>query len=428
MERERNDADVLVVGGGPAGLMAAIAAARAGARVLLLEKGQRLARKLLLSGGGRCNVTNRKPYDELIRHIPANGRFLYSALHQFGPEAIIAFFAELGLQLKEEDDNRMFPVTDRAADVAEALLHHLRQLRVAIRTGAPVARLTFAGGRCTGAVLAGGQAMAAGAVVVAVGGCSVPQTGSTGDGYAWAREAGHTITPLYPAEVPLLASDPWVASRALQGVALRGVVQTLYGPEGQRLSVQRGDMIFTHFGISGPATLRTSHYVSQAHLRWGPVPLHLAVDLFPHRPLEDLARDLLALAAAEPRRQVHNLLRPLTPDRMAPLVVAQAGVNPATTGAHLSRAQAAALARCLKAWPVTVTGTLPLAQAFVTGGGVCVKEVDPRTMASRKVQGLYFAGEILDVHGHTGGYNITVAFATGWAAGRAAAAAARGGG
>ena len=417
--------DVIVIGGGPAGLMAGTAAARAGARVLLVEKGNRLGRKLIISGGGRCNVTNRKPFGRIIEHIPGNGRFLYSAFHRFGPEQIIALFEGLGIKLKEEDNGRMFPVSDRAVDVANALIAHLRSLGVAFRLEAAVDHLLSAGGRCAGVAMRSGEAIAAGAVVVAVGGCSVPRTGSTGDGYAWARAAGHTITPLYPAEVPLLCADGFIADRTLQGLSLQGITQTLYDPAGKRLTTQRGDMLFTHFGLSGPAALRTSHHVSVAQLRHGPVPLRLTIDLFPDRSAEQLAAAGLALWAAEPKKQAKNILGRLLPERLVPLLLAAANLDPEVTHAHLPRPTWEAFCRLCKALPLTVTGTLPMADAFVTGGGVSIREVDPRSMASKRLPGLFFAGEVLDVHAHTGGYNITVAFATGWAAGEAAAAAAQ---
>lgn len=416
--------DVIVIGGGPAGLMAAAAAGRAGARVLLLEKGEKLGRKLIISGGGRCNVTNRKPVDQLVQQIPGNGRFLYGALAQFDNEEIIRFFEGLGIRLKEEDDGRMFPDTDRAVTVASALINHLRALGVAIRLKTPVERLLFDGERCTGVLLKSGETLSAGAVVVAVGGKSVPKTGSTGDGYAWAQAAGHTITPLYPTAVPITLKEPWIRDRTLQGISLRDVALTLYDPKGKRLTAQRGDIIFTHFGISGPCALRVSHYVSVTRLKLGDVALPLTIDLFPDESQEALMRKIWTQAEAEPKKAVKSLLRRLLPDRMVPLLLEMAGVADETTGAHLSRGGLTTLARFLKAFPVTATGTLPLDEAFVTGGGVSVKEIAPRTMASKKKRGLYFAGEVMDVHGHTGGYNITAAFATGYTAGTAAARAA----
>lgn len=416
-----SECDVIVVGGGPAGLMAAAAAGDAGARVVLLEKGRKLGRKLIISGGGRCNVTNRRPFDALLEHIPGNGRFLYSAFHEFGSEEIIRFFEGLGIRLKEEDHGRMFPVSDRAIDVADALIGHLRRLGVQLRVEAPVDRLLITGDRCAGVVLRTGEALSARSVVVAVGGCSVPATGSTGDGYAWARQAGHTITPLYPTEVPITADEPWIRDRSLQGLSLRAVVLTLWDDKGKRLTTQRGDMIFTHFGLSGPAVLRISHYVSVARLKRGSAPLTVTIDLLPQLTPDAVADRLAEMVRTDPRKLVRTALRGLLPDRLIPVALSMAGVSETLTCAHATREQWLAIGRLCKAFPVRVAGTLPLADAFVTGGGVSIREVDPRSMQSRLKPGLFFAGEVLDVHGHTGGYNITVAFSTGHMAGRSAA-------
>jgi len=413
--------DIIVIGGGPAGLMAAVAAGRQGARVLLVEKGDRLGRKLIISGGGRCNVTNRSARDELVRQIVGNGRFMYSALSRFGSEEIIRLFEGLGIKLKEEDHGRMFPVSDKAISVANALIGHIRQLGVTVRLGAPVDRLLIQDRRCSGVRLADGEKVAASAVVVAVGGKSVPATGSTGDGYAWARQAGHTVTELYPTEVPLRAADEFIRSKVLQGLSLRDAACTLYDPRGKRLTVQRGDIIFTHFGLSGPAALRCSHYVSVTHLKQANVPLRLTIDLFPDLPGEAVYRQLTALVEREPKKAVKNAVRPMLPERLIPVLLGLAGVDEATTLAHLPREGWQQFTRLVKALPVTVTGTLSLEQAFVTGGGVSIREIDPATMGSKLTAGLYFAGEVMDVHAHTGGYNITVAFSSGWTAGTAAA-------
>ncbi|MDF2628688.1 MAG: ytfP [Symbiobacteriaceae bacterium] len=413
--------DIIVIGGGPAGLMAAAAAGRQGARVLLLEKGERLGRKLIISGGGRCNVTNRKPSDELVRQIVGNGRFMYSALSHFGSEEIIKFFEGLGIKLKEEDHGRMFPVTDKAISVANALIEHIRQLGVAVRLHAPVDRLLIRDGRCEGVVLRNGERVGAGAVIIAVGGRSVPATGSTGDGYAWAEQAGHTITNLYPTEVPLKASDEYIRHKALQGLSLRDVALTLADPKGKRLTSQRGDIIFTHFGLSGPAALRCSHFVSVAHQKLGKVPLPLTVDLFPDLTQDQVLRDLTDLVEHEPKKAVKNALRPLLAERLIPLLLSMAAIDEATTFAHLPKDRWQHLARLTKAFPVTISGTLGIDEAFVTGGGVSIREIDPSTMGSRLTPGLYFAGEVMDVHAHTGGYNITVAFSSGWTAGTSAA-------
>ena len=417
--------DVIVIGGGPAGLMAAAAAGRSGARTLLLEKGQRLGRKLIISGGGRCNVTNRKPFEELVRHIPGNGRFMFSAFREFGSEEIIRFFEDLGIQLKEEDHGRIFPVTDRAVTVAEGLIDYIRRNGVTIRLGAPVRRLLMSEERVTGVALESGERIGARAVVVAVGGKSVPRTGSTGDGYAWAREAGHTVTTLYPTEVPLTAGDPWIRERTLQGLSLDEVELTLWDPRGKKITTQRGDMIFTHFGLSGPAALRVSHYVSVTRLRQGAGPLTLTIDLLPDETGEALFGRLAAIIKAGPRKMVKNALHGILPERLIPFLLAQVGIDPATACAHLPGGPWRQFLRLVKALPVTITGTLSLEEAFVTGGGVSVREIDPKTMQSRLKAGLFFAGEVMDVHGHTGGYNITVAFSSGHVAGACAARVAR---
>ncbi len=412
-----NRFDVIVIGGGPAGLMASSAAAREGASVCLVEKGEKLGRKLIISGGGRCNVTNAKELDELIKQMPGNGRFMYSAFAQFSNQDIIRFFEQLGVKLKEEDRGRMFPITDKAITVANALINHIKRQGVQIRLNSPVERVRYENGHCCGVRLKSGECLDAPCVIIAVGGCSVPQTGSTGDGYAWAREAGHTITDLYPTEVPLVASDPFIRERRLQGLSLRDIELTLYNPKGKKVSTQDGDMIFTHFGLSGPAALRMGHYVSVTRRKTGDTPLLLTLDVMPAKSVDDVFAESWKLLESQPKKTAKNAIKGFLPERLIPLLLEEAEIAEDTAASHVSKKQWTRFAQLVKALPLTITGTLSLQEAFITGGGVSVKEIDPATMQSKLMPGLFFAGEVMDVHAHTGGYNITIAFASGHVAG-----------
>lgn len=412
--------DIVIIGGGPSGLMAAIAASRDGARVTLLDKGNRLGRKLGISGGGRCNVTNANEPEELIRNIPGNGRFLYSALSVFSNRDIVAFFEGLGIRLKEEDRGRMFPVSDKAKTVVDALIGQVRHQGVDIRVNSPVSRVLYRDGRAAGVRLKEGGELLAPAVIVATGGKSVPHTGSTGDGYAWAQEAGHTITELYPTEVPITSAEPWIDSRELQGLSLRNVALTVWSAKGKRLVRHEGDMIFTHFGISGPAALRCSQFVVKELRQSGERAVRLTIDLFPNHSEEELRAELWDRVVNEPKKALKNVLKSRLQERMIPTLLRMAGLDGNETFDHLPKGPWQELTRLLKAFPLEASGTLSLEEAFVTGGGVRLKEIDPKTMQSKLTPGLFFCGEILDIHGYTGGYNITAAFTTGFNAGRSA--------
>ena len=444
--------DVLVVGAGSSGLMAAINAASQGARVLLLEKNKRPGRKLLLSGGGRCNVTNRTSRQNLIAHIPGNGKFLYSALNQFDQDDIIDFFQSRGVALKEEDHGRMFPVTNSARTILDTLLAELEALDVTIWYEAPVERLILdrEAGRVRGVLLASGREVLATAVVLAVGGRAYPKTGATGDGYAWARAAGHTIERLYATEAPLLSQDGFIVDKSLQGVSLRDVAVTVWdaaGTSGQAngkrqpdktspaqtaentpakqssapaktIVTHQMDMIFTHFGFSGPAILRCSGHVNQwlfAHPE--AESCLLTVNFQPNLTKAELS----AQAEAGRDKQLLTLLKQWVPERLALVLCQQLGVAPETAFKQLTHAQAARLWKLITAFPLSATGSQPLEKGFVTGGGVSTKEVNPKTMESKLTQGLFFCGEFLDINGYTGGYNITAAFVTGTIAGQYAA-------
>ncbi len=413
--------DIIIIGGGPSGLMAAVAAGESGASVALVDKGDKLGRKLGISGGGRCNVTNAKDLDELIRHIPGNGRFLYSAFSHFSNRDIIAFFEQLGIPLKEEDNGRMFPASDKAKTVVDALIRKVTTLGIEIYTHAPVADVLYEQGHTAGIRLQSGETLRSRCVIIATGGKSVPHTGSTGDGYAWAEAAGHTITELYPTEVPLRSSEPFIRRRELQGLSLRNVALTVWNAKSKKIVEHEGDMLFTHFGLSGPAALRCSQFVIKEQRKNGGKPVRLTIDWFPTQTKEALSAQWQQAWKNEPRKSLRNSLKSWLPDRFVPLLLESVPMDASTTYDHLPKQPWLELLSLVKAFPIQINGTLSLDEAFVTGGGVHLKEVDPKSMGSKLMDGLYFCGEILDVHGYTGGYNITAAFATGYTAGKHAA-------
>jgi predicted Rossmann fold flavoprotein len=409
--------DVIVIGGGSAGLMASIAASKQGANVLLLDKGEKLGRKLGISGGGRCNVTNNKDTDELIKHIPGNGRFLHSSFSNFNNKDIIAFFENLGIRLKEEDNGRMFPVTDKAKTVVDTLVGQVRKQGVEIKLNSPAETVLYENDRVVGVRLKSGEVLNGRNVIVASGGKSVPQTGSTGDGYPWARKAGHTITELFPTEVPLTSNEPFITSKELQGLSLREVSLSVWNPKGKNIIEHRGDMIFTHFGLSGPIVLRCSQFVVKALKQFNVGNIEVSVDLMPEKSVDEVYSETLRLAELEPRKAIKNILKACLPEKMIPLFLDKSGLADTLTYDNIPRQDWMQLAKLIKRFSIRVYGTLSIEDAFVTGGGIHLKEVDPRTMESKLVSGLYFCGEILDIHGYTGGYNITAAFSTGYSAG-----------
>lgn len=411
--------DVIVIGGGPSGLMASIAAGEQGARVLLIDKGDKLGKKLAISGGGRCNVTNRLPIDEIVKHIPGNGRFLYSAFSIFSNEDIIEFFENLGIELKEEDHGRMFPVSNKAQSVVDALIKRIDELQVEILKNAPVDDIEY--GEQVVVKLKNGSVYKSTSVVIAVGGKSVPHTGSTGDGYAWAQKAGHTITDLFPTEVPLTSNEPFIKEKALQGLSLRGIGLSVLNPKGKPIITHQMDMIFTHFGISGPAVLRCSQFVIKAMKKYKINEVTMNIDAFPTKKEEELFQEILKMVKSDSKKSIKNILKGILPERYLLFLLERMDVDQSCLGANLSNEKIRGLAKLCKQFQFQVNGTLPLEKAFVTGGGVSVKEIEPQTMASKLMNGLYFCGEILDIHGYTGGYNITSALVTGRLAGKNAA-------
>ncbi|HZH60871.1 MAG TPA: NAD(P)/FAD-dependent oxidoreductase [Metabacillus sp.] len=409
--------DVVVIGGGPSGLMAAIAAGEKKAKVLLLDKGNKLGRKLAISGGGRCNVTNRLPINEIIKHIPGNGRFLYSAFSEFSNEDIISFFENLGIQLKEEDHGRMFPVTDKAQSVVDALISELRRLNVEVRTNEPVKDVQYNEKQVQSVELVSGEKILTKSVVLAVGGKSVPHTGSTGDGYAWAEKAGHTITELFPTEVPITSNEPFIKEKILQGLSLRDVALSVLNPKGKVIITHKMDMIFTHFGISGPAVLRCSQYVVKAMKKFKTNAVTVSIDAIPETNGEQLFQSIVKDLKMDAKKAIKNVLKGLLPERYLLFLLEKNEIDPLITYDNLSNEKLRLFVKDCKQFQFQVHGTLSIEKAFVTGGGVSVKEIHPKEMASKCKEGLYFCGEILDIHGYTGGYNITSALVTGRLAG-----------
>jgi predicted Rossmann fold flavoprotein len=296
--------DVIVIGGGSAGLMASIAASKHGASVLLLDKGDKLGRKLGISGGGRCNVTNNKEIDDLIKHIPGNGRFLHSSFSHFNNKDIISFFENLGIRLKEEDNGRMFPVTDKAKTVVDTLINQVLRQGVEIKLNSPVDNILYKPDKVIGVRLKSGEVINGNNVIVASGGKSVPQTGSTGDGYAWAEKAGHSITELFPTEVPLTSNEPFIQSKELQGLSLRDVSLSVWSPKGKKIIVHRGDMLFTHFGVSGPIALRCSQFVVKALKQFNAGNIEVSVDLLPEKSVDEVYIETLKLTELESKKAI----------------------------------------------------------------------------------------------------------------------------
>ncbi|MGG3887767.1 NAD(P)/FAD-dependent oxidoreductase [Metabacillus fastidiosus] len=413
--------DVIIIGGGPSGLMAAIAAGEGSKRVLLIDKGNKLGRKLAISGGGRCNVTNRLPIDEIIKHIPGNGRFLYSAFSEFSNEDIISFFKNLGVELKEEDHGRMFPVTDKAQSVVDALINQLKKLNVEIRTNESVKKVNYDHEKVVGITLMNGEDIGTKSVVIAVGGKSVPHTGSTGDGYAWAEKAGHTITELFPTEVPITSNEKFIQEKTLQGLSLRDISLSVLNPKGKAIISHKMDMIFTHFGVSGPAVLRCSQFVVKALKKFKTNEITMSIDAVPDKNEEHFFQSVVSELKNDSKKAIKNALKGLLPERYLLFLLEKNDIDPLVTYANLSNEKLRSFIKDCKQFQFKVNGTLSLDKAFVTGGGVFVKEIHPKEMASKCKKGLYFCGEVLDIHGYTGGYNITSALVTGRLAGKNAA-------
>lgn len=403
--------DGIVVGGGPAGMFAAITAAKNGARVLLLERNDRLGKKLLITGKGRCNVTNHCSWQEVMQNVPRNGRFLFSALESFPPEEIEKFFEEADCPLKVERGNRVFPVSDKSQSVLDALKNELRKASVTVKT-ARVKSLLTENGRITG-VQTEAETFFANWVILATGGLSYPTTGSTGDGYRMAEEVGHTVTALEGSLVPLCVEGPDCPD--MQGLSLRNVAVKLLDEKGKTLYKDFGELLFTHFGLSGPTALSAS-----AHLKGEGC--QLVIDLKPALEEGKLNDRILRDLQMYQNRTMENALTDLLPRSMIPVVLRRTGIDSLLQANSLKKEQRRAIVNLLKNFSFPVFGKRPVEEAIITSGGVKVGEVNPKTMESKKISGLYFAGEILDCDAYTGGFNLQIAWATAYAAAMGATA------
>ena len=410
---------VIVIGGGAAGMMAAVYAAREGARVTLLERNEKLGKKIYITGKGRCNVTNAAAEDAFMRQIMRNPRFCYAALNLLDNAGLMAFFEEAGVPLKEERGGRVFPVSDHASDITRALERTLNRLGVTVRLNARVKALKTDARGAAGVVTEDGQTLEADAVVVATGGQSYPSTGSTGDGWAMAEATGHRTKPALPALTSIETAEDWPF--ALSGLSLKNVALSAFGAKNKRFYHEQGELLMTHFGVSGPLALTLSSMLPE-----DPAGVRLELDLKPALDEATLDRRLVRDLTEQSRKQLATVMDGLEPHALGLAVLALAKLSPGLSANAVTQEERKAIVRLLKAMPLTVKRLRGLNEAIVTRGGVAVADINPSTMESKRVPGLYFAGETIDIDAVTGGFNLTLAFSTGALAGRCAGAKAMG--
>ncbi|MDD3024926.1 MAG: NAD(P)/FAD-dependent oxidoreductase, partial [Syntrophomonadaceae bacterium] len=386
--------DLIVIGGGPAGMMGAATAGENGKKVLLLEKNAVLGKKLRITGNDRCNITNSGPIDDFQKNIINNGKFMYSSFATFDNVRLINLMRSLGVSMKVEKSNRVFPASDRSTDVVDALRRHLRENNVEIRLNAAVKDVMVEGVRVSGVILKRGDSIKCSRVLLATGGLSYRQTGSTGDGYRMAKMLGHSIIEPQPALAPLLTGENWV--KDLQGVTLENV--KVRAAVGSRQARQQGDLLFTHFGLSGPVIINISSYLS----RNATFPLEIKIDLLPHFSTEQLTERLYVCLEQNKGKYLKNVFGDLLPQKMIPLIFEKAGLNQQKQVDQAGRKDIDQLTRTIKSLTVLVDGFRPINEAIITSGGIDTKEINPSTLESKMIKGLYFAGEIIDVDALTG--------------------------
>lgn len=402
---------VIVIGAGAAGLMAAWKAAERGLEVLLLEKNDRVGRKILISGKGRCNITNNTDIEGLIQNIPGNGNFLYSSFYTFSNDDLIRLLQEEGLETKVERGGRVFPVSDRSKDVVRILQKLVEKMGVDILLSTSVDSIIAKEGAVSGVRLKNGKVFETSSVVLATGGASYPSTGSTGDGYRMAEKLGHTIVPLKPSLVPLITAEKWIGE--LQGLSLKNISIKMTDKSGRKIYSDFGEMLFTHFGVSGPVILSASRHI----LPYNYKNVRLVIDLKPALNEETLDARVQRDFDKYSRKQFKNSLEDLLPQKLIPVIIKLSQINAEKPVNQITKAERRALVTLLKNFTLEITGSRPITEAIVTAGGVSTDEINPSTMESKIVKGLYLAGEVIDVDGYTGGFNLTIAFSTGVLAG-----------
>ena len=405
---------VIVIGGGAAGMMAACMAAVEGAHVTLLEKNEKTGKKIYITGKGRCNLTNACQREEFLENVITNPKFLYSAFAQLDNQAVMNFFEKAGCRLKTERGDRVFPVSDHSSDVIAALNGELKKNRVQVMLHTEVSELLLEEGSIKGVLLSDGKELHADAVIIATGGRSYESTGSTGDGYRFAKQAGHTIKDLRPSLVPFVVKEEWC--KKLQGLSLKNVAVTLK-KEKKKIYEGFGEMLFTHFGVSGPLILSASSFYTA---KYNGQEALLTIDLKPAMDREQLDKRILRDFEENAGKQFKNALDQLLPAKLIPVMVELSGIDPHKKTSEVTKKERSRLLELFKELKLTVNGCRGYGEAIITGGGVNVKEIDPKTMGSRLVNGLYFAGEVMDVDALTGGFNLQIAWSTGALAGKSA--------
>lgn len=404
--------DVAVLGGGPAGMLAAGTAASMGRNTILIEKNEKLGKKLFITGKGRCNVTNAADFDEFMKNIPKNNKFFYSAFNSFSNEDLIALLNSLGLKTKTERGGRIFPESDKSSDVIKALEKYLHMYKAEVKLNTKAIEVRQENGMVSGVLLENGHFIECSSVIICTGGVSYPQTGSTGDGYKIAEMTGHSVTELIPSLVPLVSGDEFI--KDLQGLSLKNVAIKAYADDKQ-VYEDFGEMLFTHYGLSGPIILSASFFISE-HLRRNKS-IKLAIDLKPALSEEELDKRLLRDFEKNTNKHFKNSLDELLPQKLIPVIIMLSGISEAKEVHQITKEERKSLVRLLKNLTVTIKGTRPIEEAIVTSGGIKLKEINPKTMESKLVKGLYFAGEVIDLDAFTGGFNLQIAFSTGYVAG-----------